>query len=247
MCGVVDGGIIDGLYGYEAGQSGVGDIFGWFAAHFVPGQLQEEAAERGLSVHELLTEQASREPVGAHGLLALDWQSGNRSVLVDHELSGLLVGLTLATRPHEVYRALLEATAFGTRTIVEAFAASGIPVTEFVAAGGLIKNSFLMQIYADVLGMPISVIGSDQGPALGSAIHAAVAAGAYPDVRAAAEAMGRLERAAYTPDPARTEAYSVLYEDYTALHDHFGRGGSDVMRRLKALRRNARSTQEVPA
>ncbi|MFI7583380.1 ribulokinase [Kocuria sp. M1N1S27] len=247
MCGVVDGGVIDGLYGYEAGQSGVGDIFGWFTAHFVPGQLQEEADRRGLSVHELLTEQASREPVGAHGLLALDWQSGNRSVLVDHELSGLLVGLTLATRPHEVYRALLEATAFGTRTIVEAFAASGIPVTEFVAAGGLIKNSFLMQIYSDVLGMPISVIGSDQGPALGSAIHAAVAAGAYPDVRAAAEAMGRLERAAYTPDPARTEAYSVLFEEYTALHDHFGRGGSDVMRRLKALRRTARSTQEVPA
>jgi L-ribulokinase len=247
MCGVVDGGIIDGLYGYEAGQSGVGDIFGWFTAHFVPGRLQQEAAERGLSVHELLTEQASREPVGAHGLLALDWQSGNRSVLVDHELSGLLVGLTLATRPHEVYRALLEATAFGTRTIVEAFAASGIPVTEFVAAGGLIKNSFLMQIYADVLGMPISVIGSDQGPALGSAIHAAVAAGAYPDVRAAAAAMGRLERNAYTPNPAHTEAYSVLYADYTALHDHFGRGGSDVMRRLKALRRNARSTQEVSA
>lgn len=247
MCGVVDGGIIDGLYGYEAGQSGVGDIFGWFTAHFVPGRLQEEAAERGLSVHELLTEQASREPVGAHGLLALDWQSGNRSVLVDHELSGLLVGLTLATRPHEVYRALLEATAFGTRTIVEAFAASGIPVTEFVAAGGLIKNAFLMQIYADVLGMPISVIGSDQGPALGSAIHAAVAAGAYPDVRTAAAAMGRLERNAYTPNPAHTEAYSVLYEDYTALHDHFGRGGSDVMRRLKALRRNARSTQEVSA
>lgn len=247
MCGVVDGGIIDGLYGYEAGQSGVGDIFGWFTAHFVPGALREEAAARGLSVHELLTEQASREPVGAHGLLALDWQSGNRSVLVDHELSGLLVGLTLATRPHEVYRALLEATAFGTRTIVETFAASGIPVTEFVAAGGLIKNAFLMQIYADVLGMPISVIGSDQGPALGSAIHAAVAAGAYPDVRTAAGAMGRLEHAAYTPDPARTEAYSALYAEYTALHDHFGRGGNDVMRRLKALRRRARSTQEVSA
>ncbi|MFF0944815.1 ribulokinase [Kocuria sp. CPCC 205300] len=247
MCGVVDGGIIDGLYGYEAGQSGVGDIFGWFTAHFVPGPLREEAAARGLSVHELLTEQASREPVGAHGLVALDWQSGNRSVLVDHELSGLLVGLTLATRPHEVYRALLEATAFGARTIVETFATAGIPVTEFVAAGGLIKNAFLMQVYADVLGMPISVIGSDQGPALGSAIHAAVAAGAYPDVRAAAEAMGRLERSAYTPDPARTEAYSALYAEYTALHDHFGRGGNDVMRRLKALRRHARSAQEVSA
>ena len=247
MCGVVDGGIVDGLYGYEAGQSGVGDIFGWFTKHFVPAELTEEAAARGLSVHELLTEQAEREEVGAHGLLALDWQSGNRSVLVDHELSGLLIGLTLATRPHEVYRALLEATAFGTRTIVDAFAASGVPVTEFIAAGGLIRNRFLMQTYADVLNMPISVIGSDQGPALGSAIHAAVAAGAYPHVHEAAAAMGRLRRNEYLPDPARSEAYSELYAEYTALHDHFGRGGSNVMRRLKAMRRSARQVREVSA
>ncbi|MCC9177012.1 ribulokinase [Arthrobacter sp. zg-Y750] len=247
MCGVVDGGIVDGLYGYEAGQSGVGDIFGWFTKHFVPAELSEEAAARGLSVHELLTEQAAREEVGAHGLLALDWQSGNRSVLVDHELSGLLVGLTLATRPHEVYRSLLEATAFGTRTIVEAFGASGVPVTEFIAAGGLIKNRFLMQVYADVLGMPISVIGSDQGPALGSAIHAAVAAGAYPHVRDAAAAMGRIKRNEYLPDPVRAEAYSVLYAEYTALHDYFGRGGNKVMRRLKALKRSAHQVREVPA
>ncbi|MDK1326277.1 ribulokinase [Arthrobacter sp. zg-Y1143] len=247
MCGVVDGGIVDGLYGYEAGQSGVGDIFGWFTKHFVPAELSEEAAARGLSVHELLTEQAAREEVGAHGLLALDWQSGNRSVLVDHELSGLLVGLTLATRPHEVYRSLLEATAFGTRTIVEAFGASGVPVTEFIAAGGLLKNRFLMQVYADVLGMPISVIGSDQGPALGSAIHAAVAAGAYPHVRDAAAAMGRIKRNEYLPDPVRAEAYSVLYAEYTALHDYFGRGGNNVMRRLKALKRSAHEVREVPA
>ncbi|MCC3278645.1 ribulokinase [Arthrobacter sp. zg-Y40] len=247
MCGVVDGGIVDGLYGYEAGQSGVGDIFGWFTKHFVPAELSEEAAARGLSVHELLTEQAAREEVGAHGLLALDWQSGNRSVLVDHELSGLLVGLTLATRPHEVYRSLLEATAFGTRTIVEAFGTSGVPVTEFIAAGGLIKNRFLMQVYADVLGMPISVIGSDQGPALGSAIHAAVAAGAYPHVRDAAAAMGRVKRNEYLPDPVRAEAYSVLYAEYTALHDYFGRGGNKVMRRLKAIKRSAHEVREVPA
>ncbi|UWX97102.1 ribulokinase [Arthrobacter zhaoxinii] len=247
MCGVVDGGIVDGLYGYEAGQSGVGDIFGWFTAHFVPPEVTEEAAVRGLSVHELLTEQASREEVGAHGLLALDWQSGNRSVLVDHELSGLLVGLTLATRPHEAYRALLEATAFGTRKIVETFAASGVPVTEFIAAGGLVKNKFLMQVYADVLDMPISVIGSDQGPALGSAIHAAVAAGAYPDVRAAAAAMGRVQQKAYLPDPARALTYTQLYEEYETLHDYFGRGGNDVMRRLKALRRSARKVREVSA
>lgn len=247
MCGVVDGGIVDGLYGYEAGQSGVGDIFGWFTANFVPAEITQEAAGRGMSVHELLTEQAAGQEVGAHGLLALDWQSGNRSVLVDHELSGLLVGLTLATRPHEVYRALLEATAFGTRTIVEAFTSSGIPVTEFVAAGGLVRNRFLMQIYADVLGMPISVIGSDQGPALGSAIHAAVAAGAYPRVREAAAAMGRLHRNEYLPDPARSQAYDALYAEYTALHDYFGRGGNDVMHRLKAMRRSALRVSEVTA
>ena len=247
MCGVVDGGIVEGLYGYEAGQSGVGDIFGWFTAHFVPAELTREADDRGMSVHELLTEQAAGQEVGAHGLLALDWQSGNRSVLVDHELSGLLVGLTLATRPHEVYRALLEATAFGTRTIVEAFTSSGIPVTEFVAAGGLVRNRFLMQIYADVLGMPISVIGSDQGPALGSAIHAAVAAGAYPHVRDAAAAMGRVHRNEFLPDPERSQAYNALYAEYTALHDYFGRGGNDVMRKLKAIRRSARLVREVSA
>ncbi len=241
MCGVVDGGIVEGLYGYEAGQSGVGDIFAWFVANQVPADISTEAARAGLSVHEYLTEQARHEPVGASGLIALDWHSGNRSVLVDHELSGLVVGLTLATAPHEVYRALLEATAFGTRRIVEAFNDSGVPVTEFVAAGGLIRNSFLMQTYADVLNLPISVIGSAQGPALGSAIHAAVAAGEYPDISAAARAMGRLQRAAYTPDPGRAEAYTALYAEYRELHDYFGRGGNNVMRRLKAMRRTARS------
>ncbi|WP_307843281.1 ribulokinase [Arthrobacter sp. MSA 4-2] len=247
MCGVVDGGIVEGLYGYEAGQSGVGDIFAWFVANQVPADISAEAARTGLSVHEYLTEQARNEPVGASGLIALDWHSGNRSVLVDHELSGLIVGLTLATAPHEVYRALLEATAFGTRRIVEAFNDSGVPVTEFVAAGGLIRNSFLMQTYADVLNMPISVIGSAQGPALGSAIHAAVAAGEYPDISAAAGAMGRLERAAFTPDPARVEAYTALYAEYRELHDYFGRGGNNVMRRLKAMRRSALSVSPVQA
>src|SRR6185312_6076061 len=121
MCGVVDGGIVDGLWGYEAGQSGVGDIFAWFTEQSTPGYVQAEAAERGISVHELLTEQAAAQPVGAHGLVALDWHSGNRSVLVDHHLSGVIAGLTLSTKPHEVYRALLEATAFGTRVIIDAF------------------------------------------------------------------------------------------------------------------------------
>jgi L-ribulokinase len=242
MCGVVDGGIVAGLWGYEAGQSGVGDIFGHFVANFVPPAYVERAAADGLSVHEYLTKLASTQPVGGHGLLALDWHSGNRSVLVDHELSGLLVGETLATRPEDVYRALIEATAYGTRTIVETFNAAGVPVREFVVAGGLMKNPMLMQIYADVLRMPLSVIGSDQGPALGAAIHAAAAAGAYPDVRTAAEAMGRVERGVYTPDESAAAVYDELFAEYTKLHDYFGRGANKVMRTLRAVKRRAAVT-----
>lgn len=246
MCGAVHGGITAGLWGYEAGQSGVGDIFAWYVEHQVPGRVSTEAERRGLSVHELLTEKAAAQPVGAHGLVALDWHSGNRSVLVDHELSGLLLGVTLATRPEDVYRALLESTAFGTRTIIEAFNSSGVPVTELVVAGGLLRNPFLMQLYADITGLPISTIISTQGPALGSAIHAAVAAGAYPDASTAGSVMGGRRKNAYTPQPEAVAAYDELYAEYRGLHDHFGRGGDDVMRRLKAIRRRAHQ-QEVSA
>ncbi|WP_374953169.1 ribulokinase [Clavibacter michiganensis] len=241
MCGVVDGGIVSGLYGYEAGQSGVGDIFAWYVKNQVPARYAEEAAAAGKSVHQHLTDLAADQPVGGHGLVALDWHSGNRSVLVDHELSGLVVGTTLTTRTEEVYRALLEATAFGTRKIVETFGASGVPVTEFIVAGGLLKNAFLMQAYSDILRLPISVITSEQGPALGSAIHAAVAAGAYPDVRVAGDAMGKVERGRYQPDEERSLAYDRLYEEYSTLHDYFGRGANDVMKRLKSLKREARA------
>jgi L-ribulokinase len=239
MCGVVDGGIVSGLYGYEAGQSGVGDIFAWYVKNQVPGDYRAAAEAAGQGIHEYLTDLAKGQPVGGHGLIALDWQSGNRSVLVDHELSGVVLGATLTTRPEEIYRALFEATAFGTRKIVETFNASGVPVTEFIVAGGLLRNAFLMQVYCDILRMPISTIASEQGPALGSAIHAAVAAGAYPDVLAAGNAMGKLDKDVYTPDAGRADAYDLLYAEYSALHDYFGRGGNDVMHRLKALKRNA--------
>ena len=239
MCGVVDGGIVPGLWGYEAGQSGVGDIFAWYVERQLPSTYHDAAASAGVDVHEHLARIAARLPVGGHGLVALDWHSGNRSVLVDHDLSGVVVGLTLATTPEEVYLALLESTAFGTRTIIESFEASGIAVDEFVVVGGLLKNSFLMQRYADVIRRPIGIITSEQGPALGSAIHAAVAAGAYPDIRVAAKAMGKLQRAAFTPDPHRAEVYDRLYAEYATLHDYFGRGGNDVMHRLRAMRREA--------
>jgi L-ribulokinase len=237
MCGVVDGGIVAGTYGYEAGQSGVGDIFAWYVHNQVPGHYHEAAEVAGRSIHEHLTELAFAEPPGAHGLVALDWMNGNRSVLVDASLSGLVLGQTLGTRAEQVYRALLEATAFGARMIVETFGVAGVPVREYVVAGGLVRNRALMQLYADVLRLPISTIGSEQGPALGSAIHAAVAAGEYPDVLAASEAMGRLERNVYVPDATRADVYDRLYAEYRLLHDHFGRGANDVMKRLKDLRR----------
>lgn len=230
MCGVVDGGISPGAWGFEAGQSGVGDIFGWFVRH---------AAPAGFDSHEQLTEAAAAQPVGAHGLVALDWWNGNRSLLVNHDLSGMVVGLTLATRPPDVYRALLEATAYGTRMIVEAFAQAGVPVDDLVVAGGLTSNRLLMQIYADVMNRPLSIIGSAQGPALGSAIHAAVAAGAYPTIHEASAAMGRIDEAVYRPVPDNVRAYDALYAEYRALHDHFGRGANDVMLRLRAIRNAA--------
>jgi L-ribulokinase len=239
MCGVVDGGIVAGLWGYEAGQSGVGDIFAWFARNGVPGEFAAEARRRGVSLPQLLDEKAADAPPGAHGLIALDWENGNRSVLVDAGLSGAIVGLTLATTAPEIYRALLEATAFGTRLIIETFKASGVPVTDLVVAGGLIKSAPLMQIYADVTRRPLSVIESEQGPALGSAIHAAVAAGAYPDVPAAARAMGRVNRDVYRPDAARADVYDELYAEYVRLHDYFGRGANEVMYRLRAIRDRA--------
>jgi len=239
MCGVVDGGIVKGLWGYEAGQSAVGDIFGWFIDSGVPQSYRDEAERLGLGMHEYLTSLAAEQAVGQTGLIALDWHNGNRSVLVDHTLSAVLVGQTLATTPEDVYRALLEATAFGTRTIVEAFKNSGVPVTELIVAGGLLKNELLMQIYADVTRLPLSVIGSDQGPALGSAIHAAVAAGSYPDVRTASASMGRSRPAAYLPDEGRAQAYDALFAEYALLHDYFGRGGNDVIHRLREIRRVA--------
>ncbi len=240
MCGAVDGGIVAGLWGYEAGQSGVGDIFAWFTRNGVPGEFAEQARRRGVSVQRLLDEQASTEPPGAHGLIALDWEGGNRSVLVDGRLSGTIVGLTLATTAPEIYRALLESTAFGTRMIINTFGAAGVPVTELVVAGGLTKSAPVMQIYSDITRRPLAVIGSEQGPALGSAIHAAVAAGAYPDVLAAATVMGRLNRDVYQPDAARADVYDELYAEYVRLHDYFGRGENQVMHRLRAVRDRAR-------
>jgi L-ribulokinase len=234
MCGVVNGGVVPGLYGYEAGQSGVGDIFAWFVENSVPPAYHDAARAAGVDLHTHLSDLAGRQRVGQHGLVALDWHSGNRSILVDHELSGLIVGLTLATRPEDIYRALMESTAFGTRKIIEAFESSGVPVRELIAAGGLIKNAVLMQMYADVTRRRIHLIESEQGAALGSAMHAAVAAGVHPDIRAAAAAMGKVRRDVYIPDDERAAAYDALYAHYSNLHDRFANG--ETMHSLRRLR-----------
>ncbi|HEX6209094.1 MAG TPA: ribulokinase [Actinomycetota bacterium] len=246
MCGVVEDGIVPGLFGFEAGQSGVGDIFAWFVDNAVPPEYHERAAAQGVDVHTVLEREAAALSPGESGLLALDWWNGNRSVLVDVDLTGLLVGATLATKAHEIYRALIEATAFGTRVIIDSFESNGVAVNEIVACGGLPeRNKLLMQIYADVTGREFNIAASGQTPALGSAMFGAVAAGSaeggYDTIVDAAKNMAGLRDERYTPNPANRAVYDELYEDYRALHDYFGRGPNDVMKRLKATRARTRS------
>lgn len=239
MFGVVDGGLVKGSWGFEGGQSAIGDIFAWFTQNCVPPSYHDEAAGRGISIHELLTEKAAEQEIGQHGLVALDWHNGNRSILVDANLSGAIVGQTLTTSPEDQYRAYLEATAFGFRVIIEAFAENDVEITEVVAAGGLLKNKFLMQMYSDVTRKPLSLAVSAYAGALGSAIHGAVAAGVYPDVPAAAAAMGKKIPNAYLPNEEAAQEYDKLYAEYKTLHDYFGRGGNDAMYRLKDIKRAA--------
>jgi len=245
MCGYVQDGILPGFFGYEAGQSAVGDHFAWFVEHATPEAYRQEARERGMDIHALLQGKAAKLAVGESGLLALDWWNGNRSVLVDAAVSGLLVGATLATVPEEIYRALIEATAYGTRVIIETFEAHGVPILDIVAAGGLAEKSpMIMQIYADVTGRTFHISGSDQTPALGAAMFAAVAAGpdagGHPTIVEASRAMATLRDDVYTPIPENQATYDVLYGEYVRLHDYFGRGENDVMRTLRRLRSAAR-------
>ncbi len=244
MCGVVEDGVVPGLFGFEAGQSAVGDIFAWLAESCVPPEYHELARRRGTGVQEVLEEEAGMLRPGESGLLGLDWWNGNRSVLVDADLRGLLVGMTLATRASDVYRALIEATAFGTRVIVEAFESAGVPVDGIVACGGLPeRNKLLMQIYADVTGRELAVAASRETPALGAAMFGAVAAGAalggYDSIVEASRQMAHLGEETYRPVADRHAVYGDLYREYVRLHDLFGRGGDDVMRTLKAIQREA--------
>lgn len=241
MCGVVEDGIIPGFYGYEAGQSAVGDIFEWYVEEAVPAYAQKAAQKQGVDIHRYLEAKASALQPGESGVLALDWWNGNRSVLVDTELGGLLIGMTLQTKPEEIYRALLEATAFGTKMIVEAFQKNGIEIHELYACGGLPqKNKLLMQIFSDVTNLPIKIADSKHTPALGAAMFAAVAAGkeggGYDTILEAAEKMARVKDEVIKPVPENVILYAKIYEEYKRLHDYFGRGENDVMKRLKSLR-----------
>lgn len=244
LCGVVKDGILPGYYGYEAGQSAVGDIFAWFIENCVPAAAYDAAAKEGLDIHGYLAKHAAQLKVGESGLLCLDWWNGNRSILVDADLSGLMVGMNLNTTPAEMYRAVLECTAFGTNKIIKQMEQGGCPITELYACGGLPgKNPLLMQIYADVTGREIKISASDQTVALGGAMWGAVAAGAasggYDTITDAAKKMARLRDTVYRPNAENHKAYQALFAEYERLHDLFGRGGDNVMKTLKAMRRAA--------
>lgn len=232
ICGIVPGSILPGYYGLEAGQSAVGDIFKWF----VEGLL----ADAGL--HAELTAEARRLRPGQSGLLALDWNNGNRTILVDQRLTGLVLGQTLHTTRAEIYRALIEATAFGARAIIERFREYGVPIQRVVCAGGIAeKNPLLMQIYADVTGCTMLVAGSSQACALGAAVTAAVLAGEHPNFATAQARMTSLKPLRYVPKPAARKTYDQLYRLYRQLHDSFGGVNrsadlSGVMKELLALK-----------
>lgn len=242
VCGVVEDGILPGFYGYEAGQSCVGDHFAWVVENCIPAAYEQQAKARGINLHQLLREKAQGKAPGESGLIALDWFNGNRSVLMDADLSGLLLGLTLQTRPEDIYRALIEATAFGTRMIIETFRTGGVPVEEFYASGGISqKDPMTMQIYSDIIRMPVRIAGSEQAGAYGAAMFGAVAAGAaaggYANIFDAARKLGRVKDIVYWPDEERASLYDRLYAEYKRLHDDFGRGKNNVMKRLKAIRK----------
>jgi len=240
ICGVSEGGVLPGLFGFEAGQPCVGDGLNWFINNCVPESYMLEARSAGANIHTYLTEKARALRPGQSGLLALDWWNGNRSVLVDADLTGVLLGMTLQTKPEEIYRALIEATAFGTRMIIENFEKYGVAVDELYAAGGIAeKNSLMMQIYADVTGRTIRIAGSPQTPALGSAIFGAYAGGCFDTLEDAIRVMGKVKDLVYKPDFHNRAIYDKIYAEYELLHEYFGRGACNVLKNLKSIRREA--------
>lgn len=241
VTGVVKDGILPGYYGYEAGQAAVGDMFEWFISTQVPQSYFTQAEARGLTIYQWLEQRAAQLMPGQHGLLVLDWFNGNRSILGDADLSGVMVGLTLATTVEDIYRALLEATAFGTRRIVENFHAHGIVISELVACGGLPhKSPLLMQLYADICGLPVTLRASQEIPARGAAMFGAVAAGAamggFASIRAASEQIAAPLLEAIQPNADATQQYDEIYTLYREMYTHFGQAQAKFMHDLKAIR-----------
>ena len=227
------GGVLPDRYMLECGQAGAGDMFSWFVHNCVPRAYEEEAERQGMNLHAYLRACASKLKIGENHLIALDWFNGNRSVLKNEALSGMIVGLTLGTRPEEIYRALIEATAFGVRKIIENFEENNVAIDRICVAGGIAqKDPMMMQIYADVLRRERRIAGTAQSAARGCAINAAVAAGLFANIPSAVEHYALPDKAHYHPIPENSEAYDRIYAEYLRLHDYFGKGGNDVMMRL---------------
>ena len=241
ICGITKDGYIRNRYAYEAGQVCLGDHFAWFVNNCVPAAYEKEAAARGMGIHAYLTEKASALQIGESGLVALDFWNGNRSILTDPDLSGVLLGMTLSTKPEHIYRALIEGTAFSTRRILDAFTEAGVSVGNILVGGGIAeKNPLLMQIYADVTGRELRLLGTKQAGALGSAIYAAVAGGVFSSVKAAAAVLAKPSDHVVRPTAEGMAAYAPLYAEYLTLHDYFGRGENDVMKRLKDIKNHTK-------
>ncbi len=236
-CYAIKDGLLPGLWGYEGGQNSVGDLFSWMLRECVPEHILQEARDKQISIHEYLTELASQKKPGESGLLALDWFNGNRSVLMDAGLTGMIMGLTLRTQPEDIYRALAEAAAYGARMIIDSFREEGLNVDKLLVTGGISqKNRMMMQIYADVLDMPVRVLPSSHGSALGSAIAGAVAAGCYDTVQDAIRHMAPKEDRVYQPDPESRQIYERLYRLYAKLYRTYGQDGHSVMKELLSIK-----------
>lgn len=248
-CGTAKDILMPGFYGYESGLCCVGDHFAWLCDNLAPAEYKEEAAKLGIPLIKYIISKAAKQAPGEHGLIALDWWNGNRNVLVDSDLTGLLIGMDLRTKAEDILRALIEATAFATKVIIDTFAEYEIPVKRIIACGGIArKDPFTMQLYADVLNVEIGIAGSSQIPALASATFASVAAGSenggYDDIYEASAHMSNVSDVKYTPDPEAHKVYMQLYEEYKRLHDYFGRGENDVMKRLLAIKAQSSRKQK---
>ena len=241
ICSLVKDGVLPGYYTYEAGQSGGGDIFAWFVKNCVPGKYEAEAREKGISIHQLLADKLEGYKAGQSGLLALDWFNGVRSPLADFNLCGLLLGMNLLTKPEEIYLALIEATGFGTRLIVDEFEKAGIEINTIVLGGGIpLKNPIFVQVYSDILNREIAVCPEQQAGALGAAILGVAAAPAeitgYTSLIEITKKIAGCSNKMYAPNSDNRKAYDKLYEEYKTLVAYFGKGSNDVMKRLRVIK-----------